>query len=198
MTGFSQLPRTRRVTLRMCQRISWVNSIMLWRWLVADERRMSESIPGYPQWEPEMGISATPALPASLASGWEEHHKSIPRCQPSSPPRCSHSLCRPSVGGITWHPSISYCRLTKALPHPPHICHGSGDALQRLGKLKARDHVALAKLNEQPDVKLAIFRCLSLCFNHKPTIFTPEVFSCEMHHHRPPGAEQRVNGSHCI
>lgn len=49
---------------------------------VAGERRMSESILGYPQWEPEMGISATPALPAILAFGWEEHHKSIARCQP--------------------------------------------------------------------------------------------------------------------
>lgn len=50
--------------------------IVHWRWLVADERRMTESILGYPQWEPEMGISATPALPAILAVGWEEHHKS--------------------------------------------------------------------------------------------------------------------------
>lgn len=53
-----------------------VAAIVLWRWLVADERRMTESILGYPQWEPEMGISATPALPAILAVRWEEHHKS--------------------------------------------------------------------------------------------------------------------------
>lgn len=57
--------------------------------------------------------------------------------------------------------------------HLPHVHNGSGAVLQRLGKLKARGHLALAKLDVQPDVKPAIFCYLDLCFNHKTTTLSP-------------------------
>lgn len=142
----------------------------------------------------EMGISAAPALPAILASGWEEHFKFINRYQRSSSPRCLCSLYRPNTGGITSCPYICYCTFTKGLPHLPHVHNGFGAVLQRVGKLKARDHLALAKLDVQPDLKPAIFCYLNLCFNDKTTTLSP-VFSGEMQH---PGTEKRVNGSNYI
>lgn len=121
----------------------------------------------------EMGISAAPALPAVLASGWEEHYKFITMYQRSSSPRCSRNLYSPNMGGVTWDPYICYCRLTKALPHLPHIRSGSGAVLQRVRKLKARDRLALVKLDMQPDVKPALFCYLDLCFNRKTTTLSP-------------------------
>lgn len=133
---------------------------------MADERRMSESISGYPHWKPEMGISATPALPAILASGWEEHHKS------QSALISTQVLAQPVQGGIIGIlPSLTAgSQRLSHLPLASTMAHT--DILQRLGKLKARDHLALVKLNEQADVKPAIFCCLDLCVNHKPTTLT--------------------------
>lgn len=117
----------------------------------------------------EMGISATPAPCAIPASGWEEHYEFITRYQCSSSPRCLCSLYRPNMGRIAWHPYICYCTLTKALPHHPHVHNSSKAILQRVGKLKDRDHLALAKPGVQPDVKTAIFCYLNMCFSQKTT-----------------------------
>lgn len=103
-----------------------------------------------------MSISTAPALPALLASGWEEHYNFMTRYQCSFPPGCSCSLCKSGTGGITPHLCICYCTLTNVLSHLPHVCNGSGTVLQRVGKLKVRDHLALAKLDVHSDVKLAI------------------------------------------
>lgn len=102
---------------------------------MAAERRMSESILGYPQWEPEMDISATPALPAILAFGWEEHHKSITSCHPSSPPSCSQQAKLGRDHLASFHLSLQADRASPtSLSQPQWLWRCSAEAREAQGQ----------------------------------------------------------------